>query len=290
MDKLCCDICGGILTMQPGGKTVICDSCGMQYGVERLREKVQEIKGTVSVEGTVRTQDADFIIRGGVLERYNGNDTDVVIPDSVVKIGKRAFESCPGIRSVTISDSVNEIGDCAFLSCVGLKSAIFFKVVKISDGAFSGCQSLEQVILPETVKTIGQRAFCGCTNLELINIPDSAECGESAFENCPSLREVIISEDKKEKLFIGDGYNDMRSLRPAQDIFEEYYENDDGDRTYYSENCGPWYLNFKQQFEEKELKRVREERKAANVCQYCGEAFTGMLFKKCRRCDKPKDY
>lgn len=121
MDKLCCDICGGILTMQPGSRTVICDSCGMQYGVERLREKVQEIKGAVSVEGTVRTQDADFIIRGGILERYNGNGTDVVIPNSVIEIDNNAFILCEFLEKVKFSDALERIGHSAFYGCRLLK-------------------------------------------------------------------------------------------------------------------------------------------------------------------------
>lgn len=56
MDKLCCDICGGTLVMQAGGETAICDSCGMQYSIERMREKVQEITGTVRVAGPVQAR------------------------------------------------------------------------------------------------------------------------------------------------------------------------------------------------------------------------------------------
>lgn len=49
MDRLRCDICGGSLVMQEGGESVICESCGMKYSSARMREKVQEIRGVVSV-------------------------------------------------------------------------------------------------------------------------------------------------------------------------------------------------------------------------------------------------
>jgi len=57
--KLQCDICGGNLIMQAGGELAKCDSCGMEFSKERLCEKVQEIKGTVKVEGAVETVRGD---------------------------------------------------------------------------------------------------------------------------------------------------------------------------------------------------------------------------------------
>ena len=292
MNKLCCDICGGTLVMQSGGKTAICDSCGMHYSVERVREKVQEIKGIVSVEGTVRTQEADFIIRGGVLERYNGNDVHVVIPDSVVKVGEKAFEGCAGIQSVTFPPNVREIGTYAFLDCQSLSDIkLSNTLVEIGCWSFYGCRSLKQVNLPESVKTIGDCAFRGCTSLEVINIPDSVEGGYrklyGTFENCPALRKVIISEEQKEELFIDRSRYDP--LANACDIFEEK-EDDDGSTVHLDRNCGPWYLNFRREFAAKELKRAQEKYRAEGRCQYCGGAFMGLFTKRCTQCGKRKDY
>lgn len=52
MAVLQCEICGGKLIGKPGG-IFECDSCGMEYSTEWAKEKIQEIKGTVKVEGTV---------------------------------------------------------------------------------------------------------------------------------------------------------------------------------------------------------------------------------------------
>lgn len=59
MDKLRCDICGGILVVQPGGSTVMCDSCGMTYSLERMREKVSRLTSPMRVyphQSPVRSQ------------------------------------------------------------------------------------------------------------------------------------------------------------------------------------------------------------------------------------------
>ena len=52
MAALQCEICGGKLIGKPGG-IFECDSCGMEYSTEWAKAKVQEIKGTVKIEGPV---------------------------------------------------------------------------------------------------------------------------------------------------------------------------------------------------------------------------------------------
>ena len=52
MAALQCEICGGKLIGKPGG-VFECDSCGMEYSTEWAKAKIQEIRGTVQVEGTV---------------------------------------------------------------------------------------------------------------------------------------------------------------------------------------------------------------------------------------------
>lgn len=51
MEPLQCDICGGKLTMDISGEFAVCESCGMRHSKNRVQQKVQEIKGTVKVEG-----------------------------------------------------------------------------------------------------------------------------------------------------------------------------------------------------------------------------------------------
>lgn len=55
MAKLECDVCGGAIEIQQGGQIGICDSCGLKYSMDRIKEKVQEIRGTVKIEGAVET-------------------------------------------------------------------------------------------------------------------------------------------------------------------------------------------------------------------------------------------
>lgn len=49
MVALICDICGGNLVMDANGEFAVCESCGMKHSKDRVKAKVQEIKGVVEV-------------------------------------------------------------------------------------------------------------------------------------------------------------------------------------------------------------------------------------------------
>ena len=79
----------------------------------------------------------DFEIKGTTLIRYNGNDSDVTIPDGVTKIEDEAFWECTGLTSIKIPNSVTTIGSSAFVCCIGLTSVtIPDSVTSIGDCAF----------------------------------------------------------------------------------------------------------------------------------------------------------
>ena len=59
----------------------------------------------------------DFVIEDGVLVEYTGEDTDVVIPDSVTELGDWCFNGCESLESITIPDSVTSLGDDCFAGC-----------------------------------------------------------------------------------------------------------------------------------------------------------------------------
>ena len=106
-----CTNCGANLEIDNTKDAAICPYCGTAFIVEKAINNYnvtnQIHAGTVNIYGG---NSADFVIRGGVLERYNGAATDVVIPNSVRIIGEYAFEKT-AVTSVTIPVSVQPAMD-----------------------------------------------------------------------------------------------------------------------------------------------------------------------------------
>ena len=177
---------------------------------EKEEEKEEVYQGNVT----------DFIIEEGVMKKYTGKESVVIVPEQVVKIGSGAFRENESVRKIVLPESVTEIGTSAFSGCTHLEELnIPSKVTEIPDSMCGNCVSLREIILPEgvtkigesafsgkvlgemalshvelpeTLESIGQHAFCYCSNLIDLRLPDSLkEIGRSAFSNA-GLHSICI--------------------------------------------------------------------------------------------------
>lgn len=196
-----CTNCGANLEIDNTLDAAVCPYCNVPFVVEKAINNYNTANhinaGVVNAYGG---SSADFVVRGGVLEKYNGAATEVVIPNSVKIIEDQAFSGCRGITSVIIPDSVQEIGSGAFYDCAALTSVtIPNSVQNIGVWAFRECGSLVAVVIPDSVKYIASETFSECTTLEAVTLPNSLkEIGHSAFKNCCSLRNIKIPVSVKE--------------------------------------------------------------------------------------------
>ena len=190
-----CTNCGADLEIDNTKDAAICPYCGTAFIVEKAINNYNTTNqihaGTVNIYGG---NSADFVIRGGVLEKYNGAATEVVVPNNVKTIGAYAFRNCIGITSVVLPDSVQEIPEWAFGGCSSLTSVtIPTSAQKIGSCAFYGCSSLTSVTIPTSVRKIEHSAFSGCSLVTSLTIPTSVqEIGSFAFSECSSLSSVTI--------------------------------------------------------------------------------------------------
>lgn len=142
----------------------------------------------------------EVIDGGAVITGYIGNQSDVVIPDTlgdapVTEIGFYSFEAEYDIASVTLPDSIMIIGEGAFMDCTSLEEInIPETVVGIDRGAFVCCTSLKNLVIPESVKYIKEEAFTACESLTSLTINNSDLVYENwGIEELPELR--IVAAD-----------------------------------------------------------------------------------------------
>ena len=126
------------------------------------------------------------------LARYLGNESAVVIPDSVVIIDESAFLDSKDLASVIITDNVKSIGNSAFRGCSSLSDlSLPNSIESIGDNAFQGCTALSDISFSTSLTSIGSNAFNGCISLLKVDFPDSlSTLGNSAFEGCTSVKTV----------------------------------------------------------------------------------------------------
>lgn len=125
--------------------------------------KAQEQLLTKTVDG--------MVIENGVLKRYEGNASEIVVPEGVVSIGEDAFKYKDFIECITLPESVAEIGSYAFFKCY----------------------NLEKVEIEGTIENIDTNAFCGCEKLATIDLSNVKKIGYNSFHGCVSLKEIALS-------------------------------------------------------------------------------------------------
>ena len=201
-------------------------------------------------EAKVEIAKAEFQIENGILIRYNGKDTDVVVPDgirtvgdgnsmtffqtnvvsvqlpeTVTAIGGYAFYNCNTLKKITIPDRVTSIGHHAFRQCSSLKS------IRIPDGVsvierecFWGCTGMEEITLPKSLKTIEEKAFSGCISVKSITIPEgTVSIDDGAFWGDAKLKSITIPASVTE---IGEmafcDCNNLTIFAPVGSFAEKY--------------------------------------------------------------------
>ena len=154
--------------------------------------------------GKIGVTRAENIVKfANILSEINGKPVNAVF--SV------AFLSHPNLSEIIIPDSITKIGDSAFMNCKSLQSIKIPNSVTVIDNmTFTACSSLESITIPNSVTEIGRGAFAYCESLASINIPDSiAYIGVNAFNNCPNISHVRFSQALVDRPDADDIFNQL---------------------------------------------------------------------------------
>ena len=141
---------------------------------------------------------------------------EVEIPETVVRIGYKAFSHTYLMKEIRFPDSVSEIGG----ECVSYSTSLEY--IKLPEGlkvipvVFAyACSVLRECVIPESVETIGELAFTHCRSLDKVYIPAGVKSiGNGAFAGMDSLESFEIDPDN-ENYCVKDGIlfdKDMKTL------------------------------------------------------------------------------
>ncbi len=154
---------------------------------------------------------------------------NLILPNSLTRIGDYTFSGCEKLEEVTLSNRLNHLGLRAFGNCNSLTEILIPKSlssvrgtestfysyaggpfincsnlskVEFEEGRteipqylFGGCTGLTEIEIPDTITTIEKLAFRDCTNLVSVKLNEGITgLSEQAFYNCTNLNDIVIPE------------------------------------------------------------------------------------------------
>ncbi len=146
-----------------------------------------------------------FTVDGsGILTAYNGEDTELTIPETVggiavTGIAKDIFdEKKQDLTKVTILAKIKETPRAFFWDFANLEEVTLPDTLETIDAmSFQGCEKLAGVKFPEGLETIEGDAFFGCISLKSIDFPANVwKVGERAFQGCTALESITFQDGR----------------------------------------------------------------------------------------------
>lgn len=143
------------------------------------------------------------------------------------------FGDCEKLEQIVLPDTVKRMGEEIFENCFALSSVnIPNRLECIPNGSFKNCRSLTVITIPDSVGSIGPRAFEKCSALHTVRIPDSVHTiGKFAFQHCTSLRSVHLPDSVRFVMtFAFDGCTSLTDLKLGNGVetIESYAFSDCG--------------------------------------------------------------
>lgn len=169
---------------------------GTLYMLTKVNFTAERIEIPATYKGLPVTSIGDSVFEG------HAELVTIVIPEGIVKIGKRAFADCTGLTGLALPDSVRTIGDRAFINCSSITELDLVGINSLGEYVFAGCKSLHTV----HVDIYGwlRGTFRGCSALKNVTIEQGNLSGihEATFTGCDQLEEITFNGTKAEWLKI----------------------------------------------------------------------------------------
>ena len=130
------------------------------------------------------------------MNKYTCENGNLIIPEGVESIQAEEFISQSKIVSVHLPNSIRKIGKKAFSFCAALSEiSVPEGVERIEEATFEHDAKLATISLPDTLTYIGKKAFFYCAGLKEIRLPKNLkEIASGAFKDCYHMKEIILPD------------------------------------------------------------------------------------------------
>lgn len=188
-------------------------TAGENIGDATVTAKLTKEGGKIyTAETDIQVRPANYdefeIDENGVLLYYKGNSTYVEIPNNVTEIGESAFQATP-VQEVVIPQSVKKIGDYAFRQAMGLSKVTFLdteenpsQLEEVGREVFANTSDkFTEIAFPQSLKKMGEACFAS-TYITKIDFGGLTEIPANAVNYASRFSTVTMSEKVTS---IGDG-------------------------------------------------------------------------------------
>lgn len=153
---------------------------------------------------------------------------EIVMPDSVLEIGKAAFKQS-SVTKVTFSKKLVSIEESAFENTNVTFTALPENLRIIRKYAFSNCDKLTDVYIPNSVIHLEEGAFYRCDNLTKVRMSSNIRfIPDNAFRKCQNLMVFDWYADVKfigEYAFAGDISLEMFDFTGLEKMYQSSFED-----------------------------------------------------------------
>lgn len=206
--------------------------CGYFVGNLRIPDKITELYGYTFWSGSNKnpfrngTLDLNNVTKYGNLDFCNcAFIGELIIPEGTVEIPNQLFQNheCANLTRVVLPNSLRRIGKQAFDGQRKICENIVFPegLILIGEGAFNSCSQIPSIELPSTIQTIGRTAFDGCYNLSSIicNAVEPPSVMKGAFDGVAKDNFTVeVPAQSVTRYKTESGWSDFRRIAAHYDF------------------------------------------------------------------------